>query len=136
MSRASSSFQKVEPSQVELLKTPGSRAYFRAKPRLDPPLLRLISIYSRYRPIICISINTYIQLSKCLGTTFSQTNKCLGSDNQLLDYYKNSIQVLKEAPVSLFRYIFTQRIDMEYQKQHLRGLQANHFLHCVSKKVL
>ena len=26
--------------------------------------------------------------------------------------------------------------NMEYQKQHLRGLQANHFLHCVSKKVL
>ena len=39
MSRASSSFQKVEPSQAELLKTPGSRAYFRAEPRLDPSLV-------------------------------------------------------------------------------------------------
>ena len=38
MPRACPSFQKAWLDRAELLKTPGSRAQIRAKPRLDPAL--------------------------------------------------------------------------------------------------
>ena len=40
MSRASASFQKAWLDRAELLKTRGSRAKFRAEPRLDPALTK------------------------------------------------------------------------------------------------
>ena len=39
MPRASASFQKAWLDRAELLKTRGSRAKFRAEPRLDPALV-------------------------------------------------------------------------------------------------
>ena len=45
MPRASASFQKAWLDRAELLKTRGSRAKFRAEPRLDTPLK--VSIASR-----------------------------------------------------------------------------------------
>ena len=45
MPRASASFQKAWLDQAELLKTRGSRAKFRAEPRLDTALIKIHKLF-------------------------------------------------------------------------------------------